>query len=64
MYHIWHNTTRENDKTQLIFTNKSQEVSTQKGTLIFFSYVGSGPASTIQPQKYQESKHPKIYLKF
>ena len=35
------------------------------GTLIFSSYVGSGPASSIHPQKYQEFQAPqKKYLKF
>ena len=28
-------------------------------TLIFSSYVGSGPASTFHPQKYQEFQAPK-----
>ena len=39
-----------------------------KGTLIFSSYVDSGPASTIHPKKYQEFQAPKKkkkkYLKF
>ena len=35
------------------------------GTLIFSSYVGCGPASTVQPQKkIRNFKHPKKYLKF
>ena len=35
------------------------------GTLIFFSYVGSCPASTVQPQKISGiSSTPKKYLKF
>ena len=29
------------------------------GTLIFSSYVGSGPASTLHPQKYQEFQAPQ-----
>ena len=40
-------------------------VRSQGGTLIFSSYVGSGPASTIHPKKnIRNSKHPKKYLKF
>ena len=35
------------------------------GTLIFSAYVGSGPASTVHPKKYQEFQAPpKKYLKF
>ena len=34
------------------------------GTLIFSSYVGLGPSSTVHPQKYQESQVPQKYLKF
>ena len=30
------------------------------GTLIFSSYVGSGPESTIHPQKYQEFQAPQL----
>ena len=30
----------------------------QGGTLFFSSYVGSGPASTAHPQKYQEFQAP------
>ena len=30
------------------------------GTLIFSSYVGSGPASTVHPKKIWNFKHPKI----
>ena len=31
------------------------------GVLSFFSsYVGSGPASTVHPQKYQEFQAPKL----
>ena len=29
------------------------------GTLIFSSYVGSGPASTLHSQKYQEFQAPQ-----
>ena len=29
------------------------------GTLIFSSYIGSGQASTVYPQKYQEFQAPK-----
>ena len=28
------------------------------GTLIYSSYVGSGPASTVHPKKYQEFQAP------
>ena len=35
------------------------------GALIFCSYAGSGPASTVLPQKISESSStPKKYLKF
>ena len=34
------------------------------GTIIFSSYVGSGPASTRQPKKYQVFQAPQKYLKF
>ena len=35
------------------------------GTLNYFSYVGSGPASTLHPPKnIWNFKHPKKYLKF
>ena len=35
------------------------------GTLIFSSYIGSGPASTLHPKKISEiSSTPKKYLKF
>ena len=30
------------------------------GTLNFSSYVGSGPASTVHPKKYQEFQAPQI----
>ena len=33
-------------------------------TLIFSSYVGSGPASTVHPKKYQEFQTPPKKLKF
>ena len=33
-------------------------------TLIFSSYVGSGPASTVHPKKYQEFQTHKKNLKF
>ena len=37
----------------------------QGGTLLFSSYVGSGPASTVHPQKIPGiSSTPKKYLKF
>ena len=37
----------------------------QGGTLIFSSYLGSGPASTVHPKKnIRNFKHPKKYLKF
>ena len=29
------------------------------GTLIFSAYVGSDPASTVHPKKYQEFQAPK-----
>ena len=34
-------------------------IEVQGGTLNFSSYVGSGPASTLHPQKYQEFQAPK-----
>ena len=36
----------------------------QGGTLIFSSYVSSGPASTVHPKNIRNFKHPKKYLKF
>ena len=33
-----------------------------RDTLIFSSYVGSGPASTFTPQKYQEFQVPPIFF--
>ena len=33
-------------------------------TLIFSSYVGSGPATTVHQKKYQEFQAPKKKLKF
>ena len=33
-------------------------------TLIFSSYVDSGPASAVHPTKYQEFQAPQKYLKF
>ena len=32
------------------------------GTLIFSSYVGSGPASTLHPKKYQEFQASKFFF--
>ena len=34
------------------------------GTLFFSAYVGSDPASTVHPKKYQEFQAPQKYLKF
>ena len=35
------------------------------GTLIFSSYVGSGPVSTVHPKiNIRNFKHPQKYLKF
>ena len=34
------------------------------GTLIVFSYVDLGTASTVHPKIYQEYKAPQKYLKF
>ena len=34
------------------------------GTLIFSSYVGSGPAFTVHPKTYQEFQAPQNILKF
>ena len=31
----------------------------RRGTLIFSSYVGSGPASTVHPQKYKLFQTPQ-----
>ena len=35
----------------------------QGGTLIFSSYVGSGPASTVHQKNIRNFKHPKNYFK-
>ena len=32
------------------------------GTLIFSAYVGSDPASTVHPKKYQEFQAPQINI--
>ena len=43
----------------------NKESTTPGGTLIFSSYVGSGPAPTVHPQKISEiTSTPKKYLKF
>ena len=34
------------------------------GNIIFSSYVGSGPVSTVHPKKYQAFQAPQKYLKF
>ena len=33
------------------------------GTLLFSSYIGSGPASTVHPPENQKFQAPKKYLK-
>ena len=55
-----------NGEINMLFTdiNRSQEGG-GGGTLIFSSYVGSGPASALQPQKISGiSSTPEKYLKF
>ena len=51
-----------NKTLHLLFTPHLSHLQTPGrggGTLIFSSYVGSGSASTIHPQKYQEFQAPQ-----
>ena len=40
-------------------TSSSKGSLWEGGTLVFSSYVGSYPASTVHPQKYQEFQAPQ-----
>ena len=55
---------RDNRKEQLCAWVETVGTQGWWGTLIFSSYVGSGPASTVHPKKIKHFKHPKKYLKF
>ena len=61
--YMYRQQTKRQIKTDLIKTCISMY--TQGGTLIFSSYIGSDPASTVHPQKISGiSSTPKKYLKF